>query len=40
MVQDFDDNTTAGSLAEVFTKAGIAIPAAEAKSRNATSARS
>ena len=36
LTQDFDAATTAGSLSEVFTKEGIAIPAAEAKSRNAT----
>ncbi|OLE29183.1 MAG: hypothetical protein AUG49_00310 [Catenulispora sp. 13_1_20CM_3_70_7] len=36
MVQDFDARTTAGSLSDVFTKGGIALPAAEAKSRNLT----
>ncbi|MFL6110955.1 MAG: ABC transporter permease [Catenulispora sp.] len=36
MVQDFDARTTAGSLSDVFAKGGIALPAAEAKSRNLT----
>jgi putative ABC transport system permease protein len=36
MTQDFDAATTAGSLSDVFSKQGIAIPAAEAKTRNAT----
>ncbi|WP_194893312.1 ABC transporter permease [Catenulispora pinisilvae] len=36
MTQDFDAGTTAGSMADVFSKEGIAIPQTEAKSRNAT----
>jgi putative ABC transport system permease protein len=36
LTQDFDAATTAGSLSDVFSKEGIAIPAAEAKTRNAT----
>ncbi|MEY9925691.1 putative ABC transport system permease protein [Catenulispora sp. GP43] len=36
LTQDFDAATTSGSLSDVFTKEGIAIPAAEAKTRNAT----
>jgi putative ABC transport system permease protein len=35
MVQDFDAATTAGSLSDVFSKEGIAIPASAAKARNA-----
>ncbi|MBS2545833.1 FtsX-like permease family protein [Catenulispora sp. NL8] len=35
MTQDFDAGTTAGSMADVFSKEGIAIPQTEAKSRNA-----
>jgi len=35
LVQDFDAATTSGSLSDVFTKEGIAIPAAEAKTRDA-----
>ncbi|GAA2051479.1 FtsX-like permease family protein [Catenulispora yoronensis] len=34
MVQDFNVRTTAGSLNDVFTKGGIALPEAEAKSRH------
>jgi putative ABC transport system permease protein len=36
MPQDFNVRTTAGSLADVFAKEAVALPAAEAKSRNVT----
>lgn len=36
MVQDFNVRTTAGSLNDVFTKGGIALPEAEAKTRHMT----
>ncbi|NUP49086.1 MAG: FtsX-like permease family protein [Catenulispora sp.] len=36
MVQDFNVRTVAGSLNDVFTKGGIALPEAEAKSRHMT----